>query len=75
MNELSVRLISAPIGCCFAGIVINHLMYADDLAVFALSAKGPQTLLNLFLTFGKVNDILFNGSKSKLMFFWYSQMW
>jgi len=35
MNELSVRLISAPIGCCFAGIVINHLMYADDLVVFA----------------------------------------
>jgi len=69
MNELSVRLNSAPIGCCFAGAVINHLTYADDLVVFAPSAKGLQTLLNLCLTFGKVNDILFNRSKSKLMFF------
>ena len=62
MNELSVRLNSASIGCCFAGTVINRLMFAP-------SAKGLQTLLNLCLTFGKVNDILFNGSKSKLMFF------
>ena len=59
MNEPSVS----------AGIVINHLMYADDLVVFALSAKGLQALLNLCLTSGKVNDILFNRSKSKLMFF------
>ena len=69
MNELSVRLNYAPIGCCFAGIVINHIMYADDLVVFAPSVKGLQTLLNLCLTFGKVNDILFNRSKSMLMFF------
>ena len=65
MNDLSVRLNSAPIGCCFAGIVLNHLMYADDLVV---CAKGLQTLLNLFLTVGQVNEILFNRSKSKLMF-------
>jgi len=69
MNELSVRLNSAPIGCYFAGIVINHVMYANDLVVFAPSAKGLQTLLNLCLTVGKANDISFNRSKSKLRFF------
>ena len=69
MNELSVTLNSAPIGCCFADVVINHLMYADDLVVFAPSAKGLQTLLDLCVKFGEDNDILFNRSKSKLMLF------
>jgi len=30
-NELNVTLNSAPISCCFVGVVINHLIYADDL--------------------------------------------
>ena len=39
MNDLSVVLNKVPAGCCSAGLIINHLMYADDLVVFAPSAR------------------------------------
>jgi len=65
MNEL--RLNSGP-----TGFVRHHLMYADDSVAFVPSAEGLPALLDLCLTFGKDNDILFKRSKScvnKTLFF------
>ena len=47
MNDLSVLLSKIPAGCYSGNTVINHLMYADDLVVFAPSAKDLQKLLNI----------------------------
>ena len=44
-------------------------MYADDLAVFAPSAKGLQKVLNICDVFSKNNDIIYNCNQSKLMIF------
>ena len=41
-------------------VVINYLIEADDLVVFANFAKRPQTLLDLYLIFDKDNDYMSN---------------
>ena len=60
MNDLSVLLSKISAGCYSGNTVINHLMYAHDLAVFAPSAKGLQKVLNICDVFGKNNDIILN---------------
>ena len=34
MDDLSVNLNRLQIGCLYAGTIMNHMMYADDLCVF-----------------------------------------
>ena len=48
MDNLCVQLHKQPIGCCLGTAVVNHLIYADDLLLFAPS-KGLQTLLDIML--------------------------
>ena len=57
-----------PIGCSVGGTVVNHMLYADDIVLFALSAKGLQKLLVLSHTYGCNHDIEFNPSKSSVMY-------
>ena len=40
MDNLSLQLHSQPIGCSVGGTVVNHMLYADDLDLFAPSAKA-----------------------------------
>jgi hypothetical protein len=44
-------------------------MYADDLVVFAPSAKGLQKLVSCCFDYGCENDIIYNAIKSNLMIF------
>ena len=44
-------------------------MYADDIVLFAPSAKGLQKTVNVCYAYGCDNDIIFNSSKSQVMFF------
>ena len=47
-------------------------MYADDIVLFAPSAKGLQNTINVCYAYGRYgcdNDIIFNSSKSQVMFF------
>ena len=69
MNNLSSQLNNVYAGCCCASKIVNHLMYADDLVVFAPSAKGLQKLLDVCSKFGDDNDIIYNSIKSQLMHF------
>ena len=64
INELSESLSKLPVGCCCGNTVVNHLMYADDIVLFAPSAKGLQRIINVC-----DNDIILNSSKSQVMFF------
>ena len=43
-------------------------MYADDIVLFATSAKGLQKTVNVCYAYGCDNDIIFNSSKSQVMF-------
>ena len=48
--------------------VVNHMQYADDVVLFAPSAKGLQKRLDLSHTYGCNHDIEFNPSKSCAMY-------
>ena len=39
MDNLSVQRHKQPIGCSIGTTVVNHLIYTDDLLLFAHSAK------------------------------------
>ena len=69
MDKLSMKLNSVNVGCCIKSLVINHLMYADDLALIAPSVKGLQTILDICYEYGLSHNIKFNESKSVCMHF------
>ena len=67
MDDLSSLLNKFPAGCYICKILINHLMYADDLVLLCPSAYGLRLLLKLCEQFGKSEDINFNYEKSVMM--------
>ena len=69
IDDLSVILNSLKIGCSVSDILINHLMYADDLVLICPSSAGLQKLLNVCQQFGLDNDIKFNSKKSAILTF------
>ena len=68
MDDLSLQLHRQPIGCSVGGTVVNHMLYADDIVLFAPSAKGLQKLLDLSHTYGCNHYIEFNPLKSSVMY-------
>ena len=68
-DELSNMLNSAGIGCHIHKYCTNHVFYADDICVIALSPIGLQGLLNICAKFGLVNDVEYNPIKSLCMVF------
>ena len=70
VDELSIQLNSYKIGCCIKnGVIVNHLMYADDVALIAPSVKGLQTIFNVCHDYGTTPCIVFNKDKSLCMQF------
>ena len=45
--NLCLQLHRQPTGCSVGDTVVNHMLYADDIVLFAPSAKGLQKLLDL----------------------------
>jgi exonuclease III len=45
MDDLSKILNDSNVGCCFNGVLCNHLMYADDTCILALSLSALYKLL------------------------------
>ena len=52
MGNLSVQLHKQPIGCSLGTAVVNHLIYADDLLLFA-----PLKDCKYYLTFVTPTDV------------------
>ena len=67
MDDLSNRLKDCRTGCVLGNLIVNHLMYADDLVIFSPSTAGLQSLLNLCSEYGLQNDIKYNSTKSQVM--------
>ena len=60
MDCLSESLSNTQTGCNVGGVMINHLMYADDMVIISPSAKGLQRLVDICAVYGQIHDILFN---------------
>jgi len=57
LDELSIQLGSARVGCTVGNMVVNHLMFADDICVFSPSISGLQCLLNICGDYGAEHKI------------------
>ena len=69
MDDLSLMLKKLGVGCCGSDILINHLMYADDMVLLAPSTAALQMLLRECQKFGLGHDMVFNPKKSAVMIF------
>ena len=69
VGDLSVALNACRVGCDVGNVIINHLMYADDLVILAPSVAGLYKLLSICGIFGESNDIIFNQKKSASLYF------
>ncbi len=58
MDDLSNELNAYKIGCVSGNIIINHLMYADDLVLLCPYSKGLATLLKICVKYGIANDFI-----------------
>ena len=68
VNDLSDRLNKLNIGCILGDLILNHLMYADDLVLISPSTYGLKKLLEVCENYGIEFDIKFNSKKSAIMF-------
>jgi len=64
LDELSIQLGTAKVGSTVGNIVVNHLMFADDICVFSVSISGVQCLLNICGDYAAEHEITFNCSKT-----------
>ena len=60
MDGLSSSLSNTPTGCSIGGVMVNHIMYADDLVLIRL--------LDICAVCGQTHDILFNDDKTVCMY-------
>ena len=64
-----MALHACRVGCCVGNVIINQIMYADDLVILAPHVAGLSKLLNICGIFGKSNDVIFNQKKSASLYF------
>ena len=50
-------------------MLVNHLMYADDLVLLSPSAAGLSILLSICSTYGIEYDVMYNSTKSNVLIF------
>ena len=67
MDELSCNVNKSYIGFSMNGMIINHLMYANDTCIIAASSTALQELLDICADFPFSNVIIFNERKTKYM--------
>ena len=67
MDDLSTRLNKLNIGCTIGDMLINHLLFADDIALVSPSTLGLSKLLFECQKNGVECDIIFNSKKSAIM--------
>ena len=67
MDDLSRQLGGCSTGCMIGDSLVNHFMYADDLALLSPSTGGFQQLLNICANYGVDFDVKYNAKKSVVM--------
>ena len=69
VDELSEELNKCNVGCNLNGLLINHIMYADDLVLISPSSAGLSQLLRECEKFGTRHDVKYNAKKSAVMIY------
>jgi len=64
LEELSIQLGSARVGCTVGNMVVNDLLFADHICVFSPSISELQSLLNICGDCAAEHEITFNCKKT-----------
>ena len=69
VNELSDCLNKSGIGGSMNCIIINHMLYADDICIISLSSAGLQQLLNICSGYSELHDLTFKAKEVNVYVF------
>ncbi len=69
LDELSVKLSQCNCGCYISRTLLNHLLYADDIVLFAPTIIGLQKLINICENYGNDFSIRFSLKKSECLYY------
>ena len=69
LDDLSTELNSIRVGCIMGEMIINHILYADDLVLISPSTRGLDTLIKCCEKYGIEHNIIFNVNKCAVMHF------
>jgi len=67
IDQLSIHLQAVNVGCRLGNLIVNHFLFADDIDIFAPSAKRLQELLDVCSNFADTHRVVFNVSKSQCL--------
>ena len=69
VDELCKMLNNVHVGCFVGTMLVNHLMYADDLVLLSPSAAGLSILLSIYSTYVIEYNVMYNSTKSNVLVF------
>ena len=69
LDDLSNELNNIKAGCYIDEVLLNHLMFADDICVFCLSVRRLQRILDVCQAYADLHGIIFNCNKTVCMTF------
>jgi len=69
LDDLSTELNNIEAGCYVGEVLLNRLMFADDICEFCLSVRGLQSILDVCQAYAESHGIIFNCSKTVCMTF------
>ena len=69
LNNLVLNLRSSNIGCKYGSEYMGVFGYADDLSLLCPSFSCIKEMLNICEKYARQYDILFNATKSQLLYF------
>jgi len=69
-DDLSIELNNTRAGCYIVEVLLNHLMFADDICIFCPRVRvGLQSILDVCQDYAKSHGNIFNCSKTDCMTF------
>jgi len=69
LDDLSNELNNIKAGCYIGEVLLNHLMFADDICVFCPSVRWLQRILDVGQAYEESHGIIFNCNKTVCMTF------
>jgi len=69
LDDLSYELNNIKAGCYIGEILLNRLMFADDICVFCPSLRWLQRILDVCQAYAESHGVIFNRNKTVCMTF------
>jgi len=69
LDDLSTEINNIRAGCYIGEVLLNHLIFADDICVICPIVRGLQSILDVRQAYAESHEIIFKCSKTVCMTF------